>query len=356
MRRIGLFLLIAVLFAAFSDRAEAGHGHWHRGWHGGHWHRHGGWAPYRYGGYWGGWGGLSVSFGYPGYGFAGYGFAGYPAYGYGYHCYPPLDFCPPLLDGCYGYSGLTFGVYPSVNRVRYLPRANYVEYNLDTSYEPAELAYGPLAVKQFLGLDRNFALGPLRQPAPLLADSGKTVRLKVRTSNAESRRRADRYMAQGDELFLKHNWHSALQKYKLAGQLAPDVAECFWRQGHALVAVNQFGQAADAFRRALLLNEDTGRGGFRLSTLYADSEAAKNSHLEALAAEALRSTISSDAYFLIGITLHYHGEPERAQKFLTRAAELSSEDARLVEAFRAPEPSPGLPSLVLPVKTEETEI
>jgi tetratricopeptide (TPR) repeat protein len=238
--------------------------------------------------------------------------------------------------------------------VRYAPRSNYVEYLVDSSYEPAELAYGPLAVKQFLGLDRNFALGELRRPVAPLQD--QAVRLKVRTSNAESRRRADRYIALGDELFQKHQWHSALQKYKLAGQLAPDVAECFWRQGHALIAVNQFGQAAATFRRALLLDDDATRGGFELKLLYADGVAAKNSHLEALAGEALASTVSSDAYFLIGVTLHYDGQTERAHKFFERAAALSADDGRLVESFLAPKPAPGLPALTLPVKADEMEI
>jgi len=340
MRRVLLAFLAAVLCVAFSGVAEAGHGHW--------WRRHG-WGPYRWGGYWGG---VSVSVGWPGYGFVGYPAYVYPAYGYG--CYAPAYYCPPVINGCYGYSGVTLGVYPSVNRVLYSPSANFVQYNLDSSYAPAELAYGPLAVKQFLGLDRNFALAGLTEPTPPV--EGRTVRLKVRTSNAESRRRADRLIAQGDELFQKHQWNSALQKYKQAVQLAPDVAECSWRQGHALIAVNQFGQAADAFRRAMLLSDDASRGGFRLVTLYGDSEAAKNAHLEALAAEALRSTINSDPYFLIGVMLHYDGQPERAQKFFARAAALSAEDGRLVKAFETRPPAAEEPSVVLPVKADETEI
>ena len=348
MRCIVLAISIAAVWLSCAGVAEAGHGHWHRGWHGGHWHRHGGWGPYRGRGFYGGWPGVSFSVGWPA-----YGFGGYPAHGYNYLGYPPAYAYPPLLDGCYGYSGLSLGVYPA-HGVWYSPRSNYVEYFANSSYEPAELAYGPLAVKQFLGLDRNFALGPLQHRAPLA--EAETARLKVRTSNADSRRRADRYIALGDDLFAKHDWHSALQKYKLAGQLAPDVAECYWRQGHALIAVNQFNQAAAAFRRALRVDNDTSRGGFRLRDLYADSEAAKNAHLEALAGEALGSTISSDAYFLIGVTLHYNGEADRARKFFQRAAVLSAEDRGLVKAFHEPKAAPGLPALVIPVAEDETEI
>jgi tetratricopeptide (TPR) repeat protein len=347
MRRLLLALLIGFFLASLPAVAEAGHGRWHRG----HWHRHGGWG-HRWGGFYGGWGGVSVSVGWPAYGYSYFPAYGYPAYGYG--GYWPAYNWAPAYGGCYGYSGASLGVYPAYG-VRYVPRSNYVEYFADSSYEPAELAFGPLAVKQFLGLDRNFAMSELQapvQPPP----AAKIVRLKVRTSNADARRRADRYIAQGDELFEKQNWHSALQKYKLAGQLAPDVAECSWRQGHALIAVNQFDQAAAAFRRALLISDDTTRGGFQLDELYADGVAAKNSHLEALASEALASTISSDPYFLIGVTLHYGGEPERARKYFERAAAMSAEDGKLVESFLAPKPGPGLPSLTLPVKADEMEI
>ena len=353
MRRILWALLVAFVWAGLQSTADAGHGHWHRGRHGGHWHRYGGW------------GGVSLSVGYPAYGF-GFGSGAYaPAYCPPSYCPPP--YCPPIAGGWHGYSGLTFAIGPAYG-VRYAPRSNYVEYFLDSSYEPAELAFGPLAVKQFLGLDRNFAMGPLTEPAaplPLVvakadraaADKAdKVVRLKVRSSNAESRRRAERYLALGDQLFEKHQWHSALQKYKLAAQLAPDVAECYWRQGHALIAVNQFGQAADAFRRALRLDADTSRGGFRLNDLYVDSEAAKSSHLEALAGEALAATIDPDAFFLIGVLLHYDGETERARKFFERAADLSGDDAGLVAAFLAPKPAPGLPALSVPVKAGDLEI
>jgi hypothetical protein len=354
MRRFLLALLVAVVLGTLTGVTDAGHGHWHGGWRGGYghgWNRGYGWGvPYR-AGYYGGWGGyygggVSIGLGWPG-----YGYSYLPAYGYGY---PGCNtYCAPVYNNCYGYSGGAIGVYPAYG-VSYSPRANYVGYFVDSSYEPAELAYGPLAVKQFLGLDRNFALGELRRSAAPL--EGKIVRLKVRTSNAESRRKAERYIAIGDELFAKQNWHSAMQKYKLAGQLAPDVAECYWRQGHALIAVNQYGQAASVFRRALMLNDDTSRNGFQLSDLYVDGEAAKNSHLESLAGEALGATVSADAYFLIGITLHYNGEQQRAQKFFQQAAVMSSEDGQLVKAFMQPKKAPSVPALVLPVKADEMEI
>ena len=39
--------------------------------------------------------------------------------------------------------------------------------------------------------------------------------------------------------------------YKLAASTAPDLAEAFWRQGHALVATHNYELAATAFKRAI---------------------------------------------------------------------------------------------------------
>ena len=96
-----------------------------------------------------------------------------------------------------------------------------------------------------------------------------------RFSNVESRRKAERMIAEADELFRGQNFHSALQKYKLAASTAPDLAEAFWRQGHALVATHNYDLAATAFRRAIALTEDLSRGGFRLSDIYGGANMTK---------------------------------------------------------------------------------
>ena len=56
---------------------------------------------------------------------------------------------------------------------------------------------------------------------------------------------------------------------------------------------------------------DIGRNGFALDALYGDVGTAKTSHLESLANRALE-TDSPNAYFLLGMTLHYSGEAARA--------------------------------------------
>jgi tetratricopeptide (TPR) repeat protein len=152
-------------------------------------------------------------------------------------------------------------------------------------------------------------------------------------ANAEFRRKAEKYIAEGDTLFRAQNFHSALQKYKLASNAAPDVAEAYWRQGHAMVATGNYDLAGGAFKRAIALSDDTTRGGFQLGDLYGTAVMTKRGHLEALAGHALERSESSDPYFLLGVFLTYDGQRERAEKFFDRAADLAGISGGHIAAF-----------------------
>ena len=322
MRRIVLPLLVLGTLFLSSDTAQARHGR----------HCFGGYGGGYVGGYCGGWGG---GFGW------GNGCWGntYSTFSIGIRpyggCYSPAYYnsCyAPDYGSCYSGYGGTF-LYGSLSPygTYYNPQANYLAYNLPPVYQPAEIAYGPLAAKQFLGLSRNYAMGPLRRPT--VAIPRVAVKPAVRVSNAEARRKADTYIAQGDELFREQKYHSAVQKYKAAAESAPNVAEAYWRQGHALVASNRYELAAGCFKRALAVDGDILRGGFSLDELYGSASVARQSHLEALAADALERSTSSDPYFVLGVFLQYDGQQARAAKFFHRAAELAAGDAGHIAWF-----------------------
>jgi len=156
------------------------------------------------------------------------------------------------------------------------------------------------------------------RPAAAVVDT-----LVSRLSNVDSRRKAEKMIAEADELFKAQNFHSALQKYKLAASTAPDMPEAYWRQAHALVATHNYELAATAFKRAIALTEDLGRGGFRLSDVYGGAHMTKQQHLESLAEWAVTKRNSSDPYFLLGLFLEYDGQPGRAEKFFQKANELA---------------------------------
>src|SRR4029079_9792356 len=98
--------------------------------------------------------------------------------------------------------------------------------------------------------------------------------------------------------------------------------EAFWRQGHALVATHNYELAATAFKRAIALTEDLGRGGFRLSDLYGSATKPKAEQLESLAQWVTQRDKSADRYFLVGIFLTYDNQAARAEKFFEKASEL----------------------------------
>lgn len=157
--------------------------------------------------------------------------------------------------------------------------------------------------------------------------------LVLRASLEDRLTKARRLIDEGDALFRRQQFHSALQKYKQAVVAAPELAEAHWRQGHALVAVGEYAQASTALKRALALSDEVDRGGFRLATLYGSAVATKELHLERLAEWTLAHQRSPDGYFLIGLTLWYDSQTTRAVKFLRRAGDLSLVMRDLVAAL-----------------------
>jgi hypothetical protein len=375
-------LLFAMLYAATPADAFHHH-HWGRGWGG---YRGFGWGGYGYRGLgyrgygFGGYGGYGLGGygGYGGYGYGGYGGLGYGGYGgYGYPYYN-TGYFPNTYDssyypwyGCYNAGGLRSGTtvglgYPSYGLVSnsYNPAVNYVV----TSYPetsssaaagpavwtikvaPASTAAttavaanvpSPLALGRFLGIKdlRPVAIGeapPLIAAKPSSPITQRLGEILVRQSNAEYRGKAERMIAEGDELFRAQNFYSALQRYKLAVSTAPDLTEALWRQAHALIATHQYDLAAATFKRAIARTEDLGRGGFRLSDLYGAATMTKAAHLDSLGEWANSRSNSSDPYFLIGLFLNYDGQMARAEKFFQRASQLAGISGGHIAAFLAP--------------------
>lgn len=362
MRRNVVALLLALVLMVLPQVASAGHGHHHHGggWGGGWGHHHHGWGGY--GGFYGsnyGWGGyygsgISLSIGYP----------RYASYGYGcfsprvYSCYQPnFNYYSSPIYGC----GTTyFGSYPggyysnyygpgyggvSTSGTYYVPSTGYLSYSAPTTYQPAELAYGPQAVRQFLGMPRvqPEPASSLSTEAKVLAalykskEASKSVASvadKVRTSNVDSRRRADQFLSQGDVYFKEQKYQQAAQRYKLAAEAAPDVAEAYWRLGHAYMASNRTDLAAGAFTRAMRTSGDLGRGGFSLKKLYGESHIARESHLESLAAEAMERMDDTQPLLVMAVSLHYAGETERAAKFFERVRQMAPEQVSLLAGFK----------------------
>jgi Tetratricopeptide repeat len=213
-------------------------------------------------------------------------------------------------------------------------------------FAPAEALYGPVAVRRFFGVAEPTSPDVVTARDAFLVRKLTEPR-KVREASPEYRRKADQFIAQGDMLFREQKYPQAVARYKAAGEMAPDSAEAYWRKGHAYAATKRYELAAASFRRALTLDPDIARGGFSLDSLYGETRMAKEAHLESIAGYCLENTDSADAYFVLGIFLHYSGETGRAEKFFVQAAELAKPDAAYLVHF--------LPDAV-PVLAAEVEL
>ena len=269
------------------------------------------WGHHRWGCGW-----RTVTWGNCGWGAPAWGWGGWPAGG----CGGPGWCGGPVYGGVFvgpWYGGGFYPVY--ANPIYRFPRGGYY--------------FGAVPGDGIDGLARDARWDIGREVAPRGNDQLASVLARV--ASVEARRKAERLLAEGDELFRSQNFHFALQKYKLAASAAPDLAETHWRKGHALVATRNYDLAAKAFKRAIALQADVSRGRFRLNELYGGAAMTKTQHVESLAEWALANSDSADAYFLLGVFLHYDGEPGRAAKFFAKAADLAGVSGGHVAVFQA---------------------
>lgn len=257
---------------------------------------------------------ISVSFGSPRYS-VGYGYGvSYRSYSVGWpnywHYSSRVSFYDPLWhSGYHCYTPLYGGyIYPG-----------YVSYSAWDVPPPMPVVVAKPAV-------REVAARPIPvEPEGLPRDRAE-----------EARKRSERYLFMGDKLFSHRQYHEALNQYKVAAAANPDSALPHLRQALALVATDRFPQAAAEFRKALDVEPRLAVHRFRMEDVYGDRLEEKNAHVDALAQAALDDPKNSDLLFAIGMVLKLDGKADRADRFLSRAAELSVQDETYVRNLSQP--------------------
>jgi hypothetical protein len=220
---------------------------------------------------------------------------------------------------------------------------------------PGDVAYIPGYPGDYFGVPNYYvpnwnaysslpqpAVTPGRQaPAPAdPVDGLDALRAKIRTTNAEVKARAGKFIGYGDANFLKQNYLSAAERYKEASRIAPDLADSFLRQGFAFVAMGNYQSAAREFRRGLVIRSDWRNSGFRLDQIYGGDPAVKTAHLEALAKAVEANPIDSDLLALMGLMLFFDGQAERSETFFAGAAQQGGNGDHLLDHFlRQPAPA-----------------
>jgi tetratricopeptide (TPR) repeat protein len=162
---------------------------------------------------------------------------------------------------------------------------------------------------------------------------------KPKTSHAQQKARAGRFIGFGDANFARQKYHAAVERYKTAMEIAPDVAESYFRQAFAQVAMGQYDKAAAAFRRGLRVRSDWAGSPFRLDQIYDGAALAKTSHIERLAGEVEANPFDAELLLVLGMQLFFDGEQARADVFFARAAQLGGNEDQLLDDF-LPKPKP----------------
>jgi hypothetical protein len=206
-------------------------------------------------------------------------------------------------------------------------------------YLPAEVLYGPEAVKRFMGLDRwnvpRDGAGPRPSPAREVEERKPPSQ---RATSPETIALARRFIGFGDKMFGDRKYADANERYRMASQVAPGLADAFFRQGLALVATRRYESAAKALKRGLELDARWPKSDFRLDSLYGEHEADKAAHIDMLATAARNKPQDADLLFLTGICLWFDGQAERAGPFFQRAGQLGVEQPKHLKAFEPPPP------------------
>jgi len=238
--------------------------------------------------------------------------AGYPGYGYPYPYpyYPPYYYHPPPL------------------------------------FIPAETLYGPQAVRRFFGFDRWDLPAP--QVNVIVPEGNDARRAEADEKRAEkeaakeARRRAAgrkaedlawKFIGFGDAHFRDQRYPDANVRYRKAIRARPQLAAGWFRQAYALAAQGRYDLAVRNIKRGLELDPAWPRSDFRNEELYGANQMAKKAHLDALAKAAEEDPDNADLLFLVGVQLHFDGQPQRAVPFFQRALQLAGRDNGHVKAF-----------------------
>lgn len=198
---------------------------------------------------------------------------------------------------------------------------DYYPYYGSSYYPPVVVpatGFGPDATRRFLNGVGRAGMGASTSDRRTRDDGS----ISQRGTSPESLTLAGKFIGFGDNNFAAQRYNDANQRYKKAAEIAPGLADAYFRQGFALIAMGRYESAVKALKRGLDIEPKWAQYDFRLATLYRDSDMAKRAHLDALAKAATEAPTDVDLLFLVGVFLYFDGQTERAAPFFQRAAQL----------------------------------
>lgn len=155
-------------------------------------------------------------------------------------------------------------------------------------------------------------------------DVSATIRRKVaelKPSNEEGRRRSDQLIAEADRFFSEQQFPKAAQRYRQALAVAPNYPKALFRAGHYFMATGDYENSLLAYLMALEISKDIHQPGFRLDDLYRGNALDKMAYIDRLAEASLKDPEDAGLVMLVGLTLFYDQQIDRAEEFFRSAAE-----------------------------------
>lgn len=208
---------------------------------------------------------------------------------------------------------------------------------------PAEWFYGPSAAQPIVGTNgwsnsssvkqttivMPAASQPVAKPgngfganAPANPNQVPPPPMNLAPTNAPTQQRARKIVDSGDAAFARQQFADALAKYKDAARAAPDLAETYFRQAAADMALQRYDDAASAIKLGLRLQPTWVDAPFRFSALYGAADLVRRQHVDALW-QAATDRPTSDLLFLCGVVSFFDEGPQQAEPLFTRAAALA---------------------------------
>jgi hypothetical protein len=347
MRQLCLAIVTIIFWSATALAQHHGHGHHHGGGWGGSW-----------GNGWGSWRGYSRGWGFGGgslYGFGG-GFAPF-GYGVGYSSFGgfgglnyyngPVGGFGPFGYGAFGYPPIAPPYYGPLAPVVVQTQPIFIGPN--PADNPAIQEWMP----QFKGQKGvNGQNGNPNVVPPAEQPRQADVRVFVKPTTPEAKRKSIRYQAQGDEWFVRQNYLQAFARYKQAYSAAPDRPDPRFRMAVALAAMAEYGPAVDELKRLARLDPEWPTHGDRLDDIFgAEHNLSKNAVLLKVAAWVREDIRDPERLYLFGVLLHFNEDRDKARTVFQTASLLTGENEHvniyLTPAAReqpaAPKGGPALP-------------
>ena len=151
--------------------------------------------------------------------------------------------------------------------------------------------------------------------------------------------------AKGDQRLRQQKWAEARAAYADAVTAAPDRAEAHFRLGLCYVAIQQFDSAIAKFKLALRLDPTIPKTGKKLEELLGPaSQIVRNSIISKLSDWVGEDIHSSDRLFLLGVVLHFNGDPRAREAFQVAMQMSHSADVGHIALFLNPQTDQPIPN------------